>query len=156
MKAARLHAAARHIPVFEDFSKHGLRDWASTPHGGISTYKFREPARSTPGKDHALRVTVTVPRERLCYRFRVGKRQFLANVRGPQETFLFNRNLKVGETEILLRPTNFQSRDRKTMQDWNEVSTFRFDIYDGSARQSLHSNDPANLKLISRIEWVKE
>lgn len=152
-----LRADARHVPVFEDFAQHGLRDWATTPQGGISTYKFQDPARKTPGAEHALRITVNVPRQRLSYRFRIGKRNFLAGVHGPQETFFANRTLKIGDRQqIILRPSDFTDRDNKPMADWSEISTFRFDIYDGAARTSLHFTDPANVKLISRIEWVSE
>lgn len=157
VKADELRAGARHIAVFEDFTRNGLRDWAPTPQGGISTYKFQDPARATPPANHALRVTVNVPRERLSYRFRIGKRKFLANVTGPQETYFSNHNLKTGDRQqILLRATDFTERGKKTMKDWNEISTFRFDIYDGAARTSLHFTDPDNLRLITRIEWVQE
>jgi hypothetical protein len=155
VKADQLRAEDRHIPVFEDFEENGLRDWAPTPQGGISTYKFQDPARKTPEASHALRITVNVPRERLSYRFRIGKRKFLAGVNGPQETYFANRNLKVGDgRQIILRASDFTERSKKPMADWNEISTFRFDVYDGAARASLHFTDPANLKLISRIEWV--
>lgn len=155
VKADRLRAKARHISIFEDFEENGLRDWAPTPQGGISTYKFQDPARKTPEPNQALRITVNVPRERLSYRFRIVKRKFLAGVTGVQETFSANRNLKVGhQQQIILRPSDFTERSKKPMTDWNEISTFRFDIYDGAARATLHFTDPANLKLISRIEWV--
>jgi len=151
----QLRAGARHVPVFEDFGKIGLRDWAPTPQGGISTYKFQDPARATPKENAAMRITVSVPRERLSYRFRIGKRKFLAGVNGPQETFFATLNPKVGDNQqIVLRPGDFTSRDKRPMKDWSEISTFRFDVYDGAARSSLHFTDPANLELISKIEWA--
>lgn len=157
VKADKLRAGAEHIPVFEDFDKNGLRDWAATPQGGISTYKFQDPARKIPEPDQALRITVKVPREKLSYRFRIGKRKFLAGVTGPQETFFSSHEMKVGDQQqIILRPSDFKERSKKTMADWEEISTFRFDIYDGAARQSLHFTDPANLELISKIEWLAE
>ena len=50
--------------------------------------------------------------------------------------------------------SDFTNREKKAMKNWSEISTFRFDIYDGEARRSLHFTDPENLKLISKIEWV--
>lgn len=78
-------------------------------------------------------ITVNVPRERLSYRFRIGKRKFLTGVNGPQETYFANRNLEVGDgQQIILRASDFTERGKKPMADWNEISTFRFDVYDGA------------------------
>lgn len=157
VKADRLRADARHIPLFEDFEKNGLRDWAPTPQGGISTYKFLDPARQTPSSDHALHVTVQVPRERLSYRFRIEKRSFLTGVKGPSETYFASLNPGVGNNQtLILRPSDFSSRSQQPMEDWNEISTFRVDIYDGAAGRSLHFTNPASLKLISKIEWHRQ
>lgn len=152
---SRTHA--RHIPVFEDFEQNGLRDWAPTPQGGISTYKFQDPDRLTPSPEYALHVTVNVPRDRLSYRFRLEKRKFLAGVRGPSETYFCNRNPETGDHQTLvLRPSDFSSQSRQPMSDWDQISTFRFDVYDGAARRSLHFTSPENLQLIRKIEWKKE
>ena len=109
-----------------------------------------------PDPHQALRVTVNVPREGLSYRFRIGKRQFLAGVRGPQETFFCNRRLEVGENrKIMLRASDFVSQSKEVMKDWNEITTFRIDVYDGVARHSLHFTSPENQKLFSKLEWVE-
>ena len=102
-----------------------------------------------------MRVTVNVPRERMSYRFRVGKRKFLSGIDGPQETFFAHLNPKVGQQEIILHPADFLTQDKTPMKDWNEISTFRFGIYDGNAKANLHFTEPENLKLISKIEWIK-
>ena len=101
-----------------------------------------------------MRVTISVPRDRLSYRFRIGKRKFLAGVKGPSETYSCSFNPDIGnQQQLILRPGDFTERDTKQMKDWNEISTFRVDIYDGAAKQNLHFTEPDNLKLISRIEW---
>jgi hypothetical protein len=157
IESNRLRAEAKNIPVFEDFDQHGFRDWGFSPHGGVSTYKFQDPDREIPGADQVLRVTVNVPREKLSYRFRVGRRSFLAGVKGPSETYFFSRNLKPsGPQELLLRVSDFVDSKKKPMSDWKEISTFRFDVYDGAARVGLHFDDPANTGLISKMEWVHE
>ncbi len=113
VRAHQFRADARHIGVFDEFDKNGLRDWPATPQNGISTYKFQDPARRLSPSDHALRVIVNVPREELSYRFRISKRIFPAGLSGPPETFFANRNLAVGNQQhIILRPAAFSDRGR--------------------------------------------
>ena len=152
--AGLLRAEAMHLAVFEDFQKNGIRDWCSTPQGGISTYKFQDPTRATPSPELAMRVTVSVPRERMSYRFRATKRKFLAGVGGPSETYFFSSNPQVGQDHIVIRPSDFLSRGKEVMKDWNEISTFYFGVYDGEAGQNLHFTEPANLALIHKMEWI--
>jgi len=155
IKADTLRRGARHIPVFEDFKKHGFRDWGFGPRGGITTYKMQDPDRATPGATHALRVTVTAPRKRLSYRFRILKNRFLTGVRAPQETYSAARGLaEPGSRQIVLKPSDFKNRQGKRMADWTNVVTFTIDVYDGSAKASLRFTDPANRALISTLEWI--
>ncbi|MEE2640512.1 MAG: dienelactone hydrolase family protein [Planctomycetota bacterium] len=159
---SRLTAQAQPSSLFEDFSLRGTRDWASAPGGGLSTYKFRDPSRPTPTADQSLRIYLRVPRKKLNLRLQVGKRKFLAGNRGPAEDFFLNQNLKpdskssASDRSLLLRPGDFRSRDGKPMKDWSEISTFRISIFDANARLHLDLSDPANSKLVSRIEWVSQ
>ena len=155
VKADQLRANAKPMPVFHDFDANGIQGWAPLPNGGISTYKFQDPRRKTPSPEQALRLTVKVPRERLSYRIRITKRKYLSGVEGPKETFSFSRNLKVGDSELVLRPSDFKN-DTDAMKDWSEISTFRFSIYDGQAKRSLEFSDPDALSLIRRMEWVEQ
>lgn len=156
VQADQLRSDAIHVAVFEDFTKHGLRDWAPTPQGGISTYKFQDPDRSTPGPDYALQATINVPRDRLSFRFRIEKRKFLAGINGPSDTFFVTLNPKThGRQQITLRPADFTNRDKQPMNNWEEISVFRFDIYDGTTKQSLHFTEQQNLNLISKLQWVR-
>ncbi len=156
--SSQLRADAKLNPVFEDFDRNGFGDWAMSPRGGISTYKFQDPERVAPTADYAMRITVNVPREKLNYRFRIGKRKFLIGVKGPQQTFFANRNVEVGDgQQIVLRPSDFTEQGKKNeMKDWNEISTFRFDVYDGAARTNLHFTESHNQQLIDRIEWIRD
>lgn len=149
----QLRANAQHVAVFEDFQSTGLRNWATSPQGGISTYKFQDPDRAIPPADHSLVVTVQVPRERLSYRFRVTKRKFLPLENGPQATFFANRQPSPGHQKLKLTPADFTSRDGVPMKDWAAISTFRIDIYDGAARRTLTLNAQSVRQFISTMEW---
>jgi hypothetical protein len=150
----QLRANAQHVALFEDFRSTGLRDWATSPQGGTSTYKFQDPDRATPPDDHALVVTVQVPRERLSFRFRVTKRKFLPHESGPEATFFANRQPSPGLQKLKLKPADFTSRDGVRMQDWEAISTFRIDIYDGAARRMLTLNGQSIQQFISTMEWT--
>ena len=151
-----LRSQAEHIPLFADFDQNGIRDWAATPQGGLSTYKFQDPKRKTPGPEYSLRVTINVPRKKLSFRFRASKGQFLTGNAGTKGTYFVNRNPKIGDgQQIVLRPGDFVERNKGPMSDWSGISTFRFDVYDGEARRMLDFKDPKNVKLISKMEWIK-
>ncbi len=154
--AAKLRAHATHIPLFQDFKRNGFEGWAMAPNGGASTYKFQDPARSVPDKDQLLKVTIQVPRDKLSYRFRAGKSQFLIGSKAPKDTFFSNHSFKETGTQVLqLKPSDFKNRDGETMPDWSDISTFYFGIYDGEARTTLDFRSSENQSLIQRMEWVK-
>ncbi len=146
---------ARDVPVFEDFTQNGFRDWGFGPRGGLTTYKFRDPDLRTPPASHALRVTLTPTRERLSYRFRIGKNKFLYGVRQPAADYSAARGVAVpGVREILLRPSDFTDRDKRPMTDWQNVVTFTIDVYDPAAKASVDFSTATGESLVSRLEWV--
>lgn len=155
IKAERLFEKAKPEAVLTDFEKDGFRDWGVSSRSGISTYKFRDPLAATPAPDALMKVTVNVPRERLSYRFRIGKNKYITGVREPQANYSASREMKeTGAAELLLKVSDFMDREKKAMADWTNISTLTFEVYDGNAKESFQFRDPDNVATITRIEWV--
>lgn len=156
IKPERLFEEAVDQSVFSDLEKSGLRDWGVSSRSGITTFKFRDPRSATPSPDTVMKVTVKVPRERMSYRFRVTKNKYIADSKDPQTTWFASRQMtKMARQEILLKASDFMDREKIEMDDWSNIATFTFEIYDGAAKESLQFSNKANHGLISKIEWVK-
>ncbi len=150
-----LHAEAREVKVFEDFEKNGVSDWGLSTRGGIQTYKFQDPDRKIPEASMALKVQIDAPRGRLSFRLRLKKNNYLTGVKEPSESLFFTKQIaKAGRHEFLVRAGNFVDREKEPMSDWKNIQTITVDIYDGEAKSSLHFNNPENIKILSRMEWV--
>ena len=156
IKAGRLFENAKPTSLFTDFERDGFRDWGIRSSSGITTYKFRDPRTATPAPDAVMRVSVTVPRPRLSYRFRITKNKYLTDSTAPQTTYSasFQMN-QPGEHQILLKASDFIERDKTAMSDWTNISTFSFEVYDGEAKTSLHFSEETNQNIVSKIEWIE-
>ena len=156
IRAERLFEEAKPQPVFSDIGKDGFRDWGMGSRSGITTYKFRDPRAATPSPDAILKVSVNVPRGRLSYRFRIGKNKYITGSTDPQANYASSHQMKEeGPKEILLKASDFIDREKNAMTDWENISTFTFEVYDGEAKQSLYFSDEANAEIVSKFEWVK-
>jgi hypothetical protein len=154
--ASLLHAEAKPQAVFADFTKNGYTDWGRSHGRGIQTWKFRDPRMATPPPTAKLRATIDAPRGRLSYRFRIATNRYIAGVEAPQENYSFTREIKEpGKAEILMGASDFITREKETMPNWSNITTFTFEIYDGAAKQSADLwYDDRNA--ITKLEWVTE
>jgi len=154
--AGRLFDEAKPAKLFTDFEKDGFRDWGLRSSNGVTTYKFRDPRATTPAADAVMKVSVTVPRPRLSYRFRITKNKYITGSTDPQANYStsFEMN-EPGDHEILLKASDFIDREKNVMTDWKNISTFSFEIYDGEAKSSLQFRDRANHNILSKMEWLE-
>lgn len=157
IKAERLFEDAKQQSVFTDFEKDGLRDWGTGSRSGIKTYKFRDPGAATPTPGSLMKLKANVPRRNLSYRFRIGKNQYITGSTEPQATFSKSFQMtEAGPKELSIAATDFIDREKNTMSDWENISTFTFEIYDGEAKESLHFTEENITEFLSKIEWVRD
>lgn len=146
---------AKPLNVFSDCEKDGYRDWGFGSRGGITTYKFVDPDRKTPGPEMALKVTIDAPKDRLSYRFRIKKNFFLTGVKGPAEDFSTAFEVKKAGAKTLLIPAKrFVQRDKMPMTQWENIQSFTVDVWDPDARKTLDFTEKKNRAAIVKIEWV--
>ncbi len=158
IEADRLPEEAIPESVFSDFSVDGFRDWGFGSRGGMTTYKFRDPRAQLPEANAALQVTVSVPRERLSFRFRITKNKYITGVREAQSSYSFTKNYTEAiESDVIeIKASDFKDGDQNTMTDWSNISTLTFGIYDGAAKTTLHFTDEANRDILRKMIWKRE
>jgi len=157
IEVEKLHELAKPEEIFADFAANGFRDWAYGAQGGLSTYKFRDPRVSLPPANAKMRILVKVPRERLSYRFRAMKNQYITGVRDPQAHYFATIHFdETGDKEIVLSASDFKTNEEEKMTDWSNISTFVVTIYDGAAKSSLDFTKEENADIVKRIEWITE
>ena len=151
---SQLNRGAKHKRIFEDF-EHGWRDWCSVRQSGVATYKFQDPAVDfSHGK--AMAIDVDLPKGQLSFRVRITKNQWLTGVRGPQLSFSRAIQIKeAGKRRIVIKPSEFITRDKKKMTDWTNIYSMNITIYDGSTKSSLDLYEKHD-GIIKRIEWLDE
>lgn len=154
--ATLLHAEAAPRDVFSDFDSDGFRDWGFGTRGGITTYLFRDSRMAVPGPEEKMKITLTAPRERLSFRFRILKNSYITGVKEPTANYSASMTLPAtGRQEVILSASDFREGGETEMADWSNISAFTLEIYDGEAKQNLHFTEEENRNIYSKIEWVR-
>ena len=157
IEADLLFSEAKAQPVFTDFREEGLRDWGIGSRPGITTYRFRDPRARTPGPEATMNIKIDAPRGKLSYRFRIVKNKYITESKDPQATYSKSFSItEPGPQTLRLNVGDFLERGKVAMTNWEDISTFTFDIYDGAAKESLHFTEENITDYISTIEWINE
>ena len=130
------------LPSFE-------RGWGDSPIGGVITYKFRDPEMRLPGKDRALRLTLTGVTESYGVRFRITKNHYLTDVKAPLQDYVANVLIKPGDTKVVFGLADFLDSKKQTMPDWSNVSTLRLDFIQKGKSIPLKGNP-----MLQALEWT--
>ncbi len=130
------------LPSFE-------RGWGDSPIGGVITYKFRDPEMRLPGKDRALRLTLTSVTESYGVRFRITKNHYLTDVKAPPQDYVANVLIKPGETKVVFGLADFLDSKKQTMPDWSNVSTLRLEFIQKGKSIPLKGNP-----MLQSLEWT--
>ncbi|MFM2132352.1 MAG: dienelactone hydrolase family protein [Opitutales bacterium] len=148
---AKLSALGTQTTFTPDFS----RGWGSSPSGGLTTYKFRDPEMLTPGPEKALRLTLAPSDKRLGVRLRVSKNKFLTGVRAPGEDYSANVLTRPGQGEVIISLSDFiefktnQAGEKVPMKDWRNIATLTLEIIDQGRPLQLSGNP-----LPRALDWV--
>lgn len=137
-----LAASDELLPSFE-------RGWGDSPIGGVITYKFRDPEMRLPGKDRALRLTLTGVTESYGVRFRITKNHYLTDVKAPPQDYVANVLIKPGDTKVVVGLADFLDSKKQTMPDWSNVSTLRLDFIQKRQSIPLKGNP-----MLQSLEWT--
>ena len=130
------------LPSFE-------RGWGDSPIGGVITYKFRDPEMRLPGKDRALRLTLTGNTESYGVRFRITKNHYLTDVKAPPQDYVANVLIKPGDTKVVFGLADFLDSKKQTMPDWSNVSTLRLEFIQKGKSIPLKGNP-----MLQSLEWT--
>jgi dienelactone hydrolase len=130
------------LPSFE-------RGWGDSPISGVITYKFRDPEMRLPGKDRALRLTLTGVTESYGVRFRITKNHYLTDVKAPPQDYVANVLIKPGDTKVVFGLADFLDSKKQTMPDWSNVSTLRLEFIQKGKSIPLKGNP-----MLQSLEWT--
>lgn len=130
------------LPSFE-------RGWGDSPKGGLITYKFRDPEMRLPGKDRALRLTLTGVTESYGVRFRITKNHYLTDVKASRQDYVANLLTKLGDTEVVVGLADFLDSKKQTMPDWSNVSTLTLEFIQKGKSIPLKGNP-----MLQSLEWT--
>ena len=125
------------------------RGWGDSPIGGVITYKFRDPEMRLPGKDRALRLTLTGVTESYGVRFRITKNHYLTDVKAPPQDYVANVLIKPGDTKVVFGLADFLDSKKQTMPDWSNVSTLRLEFIQKGKSIPLKGNP-----MLQSLEWT--
>ncbi len=136
--------------LVDDFAN-GMQNWSSRNGSSYKTYKFQDPELDTSGAKLAVTLNLKADQPIL---FGIGTdSKFLGGGR-DQGNFHHGRRLDGdGETTVLLSPSDFKSKDEKTIE-WSKISTFTITLTDANTRQGLDLSAPEHASLLKRIELV--
>ena len=137
-----LAASDELLPSFE-------RGWGDSPIGGVITYKFRDPEMRLPGKDRALRLTLTSVTESYGVRFRITKNHYLTDVKAPPQDYVANVLIKPGDTKVVVGLADFLDSKKQTMPDWSNVSTLTLEFIQKGKSIPLKGNP-----MLQSLEWT--